>query len=111
MTNDELPFSPPSVLRLWARKARNLLLLFVVIIVVSELYGLPYLRWNYHYQGTYENPVFLDAEYIGVTGWRDVVAGEYSPGCPLVLWLKPERSVFQLAAEFTDKSFSKSRNE
>jgi len=84
------PVEGPWVWRSWLRKARNWLLAALVFIAITDLFGLPHLRWEYVYYGSDSSRQYVRATYLGMTGVRHVEAGQYGQGCPLVLFLKPK---------------------
>ena len=94
-----LPIPAPSPLRYWLRKLRNLLLIAIAVCIAVEVYGVPHLRWEYQYRGSYENPIYISGEYVSPIGWHSVYAGQYADGCPLILWLALDRPVYEHALD------------
>ncbi len=76
------------------RVIRNLLLITFVVMSLVDFFGEPFLRWEYRYQGQYSKPYITDATYIGFSGKREVIAGEFSGSCPLLLLIKPKPSLW-----------------
>ncbi len=81
------------------RSLRNWLVVVVLIIFGVKLYGVPYLRVTYQYRGTQSNKQINSASYYSVLGRRDAVAGEFSEGCPLVLFIPLERPMWEVVTE------------
>jgi len=80
------PVEGSQVWRGWLRKLRNWLLMVLVLVAITDLFGLPHLRWEYVYFGPDSARQYVRATYLGVTGIRHVEAGQYGRGCPLVLF-------------------------
>jgi len=99
----ESPVEGPWVWRSWLRKARNWLLVAIVLVAITDLFGLPHLRWQYVYHGSDSARQYVRATYLGMTGVRHVEAGQYGRGCPLVLFLKPKTP---LSRKILDRSRS-----
>lgn len=100
---DNSPVEGPWVWRGWLRKVRNWLLTAVVLVGITDLFGLPHLRWEYVYYGSDSDRQYVRATYLGMTGIRKVEAGQYGRGCPLVLFLKPKTP---LSRKILDKAQS-----
>jgi hypothetical protein len=66
--------------------------LAAILTVMVNAWGMPYLRVFYHYTGTHSAKQIHAATYYGLTGRKDVVAGEYGDSCPLILMIPFEPS-------------------
>lgn len=84
------------LLWLWNRVSayRNLIIVIIALLLVTEFHGLPHVRWSYTYTGSMRNPSIRTGRYWGPTGWRDVAAFEIGETCPFIIFLRFERSLW-----------------
>ena len=78
--------------KLFFRKTRNAVLIFVAICVAVSVFGVPSIQGDYRYpRGVAAPPSAMektDADYWNpATGWKTVRAGEYAPGCPVIVFM------------------------
>lgn len=82
------------------KRLRNVLLIATAVGICIVVFGIPSVQWNYRTYSTKDFPSAMDkinADYWNpVGGWRVVRAGEFSPGCPIIIFI-PLRHCMDLA--------------
>lgn len=69
----------------------------VISVIVVEVWGLPALRWEYEYSGTWSSKTFHSCRYLTLTGFKDVMPGEVGYNCPFVTFIPLEYSLWHYA--------------
>lgn len=104
------------------RVTRNVLIISIAIALVVVFWGVPHIQWNYEAHDTgFRTPSATDkvrADYLSVFGWRQIHAGEYGPGCSVLVFVplahctdisrfKNDVTTFLLSEEFFDEPTSR----
>ncbi len=77
-----------------AIKLRKFLVVAVLIGLFVEFLGLPHLRMQYNFTGSYEDPIIHDATYWSITGSRYVTRLDMDlTGFPVVALFKLDESL------------------
>lgn len=100
---NDSPFDDHSLKLLsWRRVLRGtavLLLTVAALVLFVDTVGEPRLRWEYHYRGSYSDPVILDATYIGPSGLRPAGLNEQALGFPALSFVKPSPPLWRQLAD------------
>ena len=94
--------SPPSPFPIYgSRRIRlwHVLVGTAVVLIATEIWGLPHLRTTYEYRGPAKNPTIISATYWSVTGPRRVHYSEIGDNMPVVAMLPLEKSLLIYAKE------------
>ncbi len=76
--------------RRFRRSLRNLFVVALVCSGVLWFLGLPHIQYTYRHYGGSDVPSAMDkvdADYWSITGWKEVEAGQYARGCPIIVFI------------------------